>query len=525
MDGVRYQIEQLQHVLGQLDPHRKLAPEDASQLQLSLAKSTAIARRVVERQHRRTFPMRLAGAGADAGGRHERPTVSSPTFSSSGELRQKEGCDASRSDLTSAGKNKWVDATEAVSLHGERTRGEECRRETIRSIATQHGISVDEIRRYNPQLSFYNDEDVLPYNTYIKMKPQLNRRPHYENGTDKASSGHYAKETQHHADDTVCAALPIPLAPLPALQEANLHSMNTKSTVTRREESPLPCEPFIDCADSMKGLLMQLPSISPEGSFLERKENYVSYTTASDIHDRSHKKEVNSANCIKTPANASASAVSSTAFSVTEPSKGMLSVKNSAEMNTMTSEAVPSSHPCVSRIRKPPHTQCKTIVSSSSNDALLKYRNRPGIDDFDFSLTTESSSFHSTPTPTPNLSPQPNRTNIQMTHDDARGGALENALCQRSVPWPTHGRQTLNSAPEDLVENGLLESNELSPIPKASYQPVENWGDFDTINSIALQYNVSIKDVLKWNPYLLAYGADDPLPANFPILLPLPQQE
>ncbi|EKF27399.1 hypothetical protein MOQ_008880 [Trypanosoma cruzi marinkellei] len=510
MDGVRYQIEQLQHVLGQLDPHRMLAPEEVSQLQLSLAKSTAIARRVVERQHHRTFPMRLVAADADAGGRPGRPIVASPTFSSSGEVRQKEGSAT----------------TEAVTLNGERTRGEEYRHESIRSIATQHGISVDEIRRYNPQLSFYNDEDVLPYNTYIKMKPQLNQRSYYGNGTDKTSAGHCVKETQHHADDTVSAALPIPLAPLPALQEAHRHSMNTKSTVTRREESPPPCEPFMDCADSMKGLLMQLPSLSPEGSFLERKENYINHTTASDLHDRSHKKDVNSAICIDTPANNLSSAGCSTAFSVTEPPKGMLSVKNSAEMNTMASEAVSNSHSCVSRIGKPPFTHGKTIVPSSSNDAPLKYRNRPGVDDFDFSITTESSSFHSTPTPTPNLSPQLDRKKIQMTYEDARGGALENnALCQRSAPWQTHGRQTLNSTPEDLVENGFLDSNELSPIPKASYQPVENWGDFDTINSIALQYNVSIKDVLKWNPYLLAYGADDPLPANFPILLPIPQQE
>ncbi|RNF23632.1 uncharacterized protein Tco025E_02854 [Trypanosoma conorhini] len=421
MDGVQYQIEQLQYALAQLDPYRMLAPEDASQLQLGLANTTAIARRVVERQSRRTFPMRLAGVSVSGSVRPTLPSVSPFTSSPSRETPRKEPCDGSGNGLTSAG-GKGSDAGESLPQHGEREGEGGCFYESVLSVATQHGVSVEEIRRYNPQLSEYNDEDVLPRNTYIKMKLQMYPQPHREDDTEQATVDARAETRQPRPGDTVSSEPPMPLAPLPTIQEALRRPMNSNAMLARGGGGSSPLGPRADSADSPDGPLMQLPSPSPDRSGVARRGNLTSHSIASKLHDHSHTIDINSMHSAVAPAPVAAAGAGN-GSAVTEVSKGTLSAQNLAEVETMAAEAAPSSF-SASKFGKPSLTQHKNTVPSANTRAISRYANRLWAGDYDYSLTTESSSFHSTLTPTPNMSPQPNKKNNQVESGNSRRGAL-----------------------------------------------------------------------------------------------------
>ncbi|RNE99741.1 hypothetical protein TraAM80_08005 [Trypanosoma rangeli] len=532
MDGVQYQIEQLQYALGQLDPHRMLAPEDASQLQMGLANTAAIARRVVERQSRRTFPMRLTGVSVSTNVRPTLPGVSPlATSSSSGEVHRQEPSHALRSDPTSTGV-KRSGAGESLPQQGDRGREGECFYETVLTVATQHRVSVNEIRRYNPQLSEYKDEDVLPKNTYIKMKLQMSPRLQYEDNTEQSRVDSRVETRQTHPEATASTELPMPLAPLPATQEALRRPMNLQVMLMRGgEKSPLR-DSQTDNTDSPGGPLMQLPSPSPDRVGLSRGGNSTNHVIASELHDNSYTTDINSVHSTIAPeatvAIAAAAATvegASNYPAVTGVFKGRLSARSPAEVNSAAFEAASNSL-CALKLAKPPLTQRKSTVSSANTHTISRYTNPLWAGDRDHSFTTDSSSFHSTPTPTPtpNVSPQPNKKKNLEESARARRGGLVPTLPPPSSLETKSEWQTMVPAAEALLEDSSFESKGLSPIAKTSPQPIESDDEYDTLNSIALKYNVTIKVVLQWNPYLMAYEADDPLPANLPILLPVPQK-
>ncbi|KEG12949.1 hypothetical protein DQ04_01311080 [Trypanosoma grayi] len=511
MDSLQYQIEQLVYALGNLDPNRTLTQEDASSLQLALANTTAIARSVVERQSCHALSEGDTAAAAS-------PPLS---FSVQGREKQAEtltstsGTSAAAAAIAGSDNRRKDAATDAACQRRNAGGGkDQCYGETLSSIAKLHDVSMDDIRQYNPQLSVFGDSDVLPPNTFIKMKLPINQLTPYDTPCRKAIPSTPVTERPLQLEDMVSVDSPLPLAPLPNVQEARRRLLYMEGMLSSREKSNQRREPVAECADTARGLLLLLPSPSPSRRCPSQDDTVCSNGARDELHFYSPtpKKGPNPIDNAPPPEAAAAA---------TRTPGNTLRVTNTANnTNSAASSVVPTSLLSGSRVAKPPVARPATTAAEPNNKTSVSPTNRISAADGDNSFTTESSSYLSTPTPTRYVSPDTK----QLMSSGKRLGEKRSSV-EPETPTPDKIGKSMTVEDSNLEDN-LCNNCEASPIgvcePSIS---LEGGDEYDTLNSIALQYNTTVKDVLQWNPYLIVYEVDEPLPANLPIVLPLQNQD
>lgn len=153
MKGLEYQISQLYTAVGGIDIHHLLPVEIVSDLQLSIARATALARNAatlqqLERLAETPLPQcRIDKSSIDAG-----------------QSQRKDG------DTTATAPSPSSPTPPPVLKPSAALQQELNRQETLQSVAALLSVSVDRLREWNHQaLVHLRDDDVLPPDIFLKV--------------------------------------------------------------------------------------------------------------------------------------------------------------------------------------------------------------------------------------------------------------------------------------------------------------------------------------------------------------------
>ncbi|KAG8341224.1 hypothetical protein TRVL_07947 [Trypanosoma vivax] len=553
MESATYQVKRLQRVLDQLDPHIPLAPDDNRELLWALANTTAIASRVAEMRGRHR-PAAEGEAALPSGSdefasKHQavyeysqKSMGGHPAMAGHKASLWKEAMESLNDVVDVVGAECTVESRPGVSLAQTQN---EWDRETVASVARKHNISIQELRAHNPQLSSFSDEVVLPENTYIKLRAQRTLTRASEDVCSTVTyEGRGADITM--LDDVMSAAeCPMPLAPLPAAQEERSRAALTKRQMALHQPTKMRSRAASESTESLQGPLLTLPTPSPvRRRPAQGNEESVAPDMCRDVSEKSiHRHDGSSVvqtcdgprddSCNIIPNNGmdeGAHLGSNTAIEMnhqprledlhsrSEEMVDSIAVNASYKKSTNSSSGIPlmvvplslfsglrASRPPM--VKSPPSTprSCTTDINSSIR---APSRSRPHPEDGNDSFMAQPFSRQPVAEETPNGSPnvkQPEVGGLEGRRTDPVCELVANASRREMTGTQPTVRQVAHS------EGPTLSIRANSPICE----------DFDTLSSIATQYRISVKDVQEWNPHLNLYKADDPLPPNIPLVLPV----
>lgn len=224
MNGLEYQIDQLQVALSQLDAQRPLGDDAVSHLQLALAHTTALVRRAARWQRE----MALGSADSHAEG-------DSPLTAGG----------ATHDADTDQPRSSWL-ANGDEDRAGERVSGRSGAcvlsaplKESIASIAAQLYVTPADIRRLNPQLSTLTDSEPLPPNTFLKLRYGPVRGAAADAGLAAPSDSHAESDVPSTASSRQSSRSATSVSQLRHhQQQGSLHSFGLPSPSTRPDSRP-----------------------------------------------------------------------------------------------------------------------------------------------------------------------------------------------------------------------------------------------------------------------------------------------
>ncbi|CCD16217.1 unnamed protein product [Trypanosoma congolense IL3000] len=513
MRSVSYQIDRLQKVLGELDLRGELPQDESQQLLLALANATAIARRAAMWQRHHQATTHGSPSAVNCLDRKENRPAST---SNSGVIERN-----SKDRESAAGK---MCANAPVECDSKDPYNK-LKRETISSIAESHNLSVEELRRFNSKLLEFNADEVLPPNTYITLKANVPApRPSEE---EDAAALYQRGEEAMLAIEATSMECPLPLAPLPNTQER--HRCGGAVEDVREASGRLNSVGDMTGkgGSSARDQLLLLPSPSP----IRSSANFDRRRRESDAF----KGETFACNTTKAAAvvgsgrsehlgacdNALSAAQLSAEYKPDVNSTESLNLKGSTlstdcavALSRLSSNVVPASLLSNIRAVKPPLPS----FSALANDITpIEKRNNTCLSSLDKSHSATCGQLlhmeHSSNGPLATALPV-----TSEKHDaNSNNGGSVGPLCP--ADRVSTGAQSAHSV--FMADNSLSCLAEKGDYITSSRDQSVGGADFDTIRSIAIQYNLAVESIVRWNPHLKNYAVEDPLPPNLPVTLPI----
>ncbi|AAZ11457.1 hypothetical protein, conserved [Trypanosoma brucei brucei TREU927] len=535
MNSVSCQIDRLLQVLSRLDLQHTLPHDEAHQLLLSLANTTAIVRRAVEWQKRGQANECLRPLGADDA--EDKENQSTPLDHRKGEQQLRGGADlVTRAPASPATEHVMGDPIA------------DWKRETISSIAKCSDVPVEELRSYNPKLSVYADDEILPANTYIRIKKSPSTQRAVED-EEVAAMYQRGEEVFLGIDDVGVTECPLPLAPLPSTQGESSRSVGVAGLSEPRDESNPRSVVGARGGSNTRGSMMMLPSPSPvrysapfreqsigtdcdewEGRQVEPPESrgLMPVATGVGAATDAFRRSGSYSHAGYSPASPMLAARGSLGEAGEIHGQGKTCwLENAIAVTGLSSVVVPPS--LLSQVK-------------ASMPPLANFPPAPTVDETGI-INDVQSNDRSSSSDAPNLIDDTVPQCEPKVDTSASGGALEPAQQCESVsnnklgqPRGPTGAATVEEAgerdgpdaertPSFAAEKTPSFTAEKSDYITSSRDHSVSGCELETLHSIAAERNIAVGRIIEWNPHLSRYGVDDPLPPNLPIVLPMPVEQ